>query len=65
MKYKSEAMEPVHEQAVALFKIGAITEERMCEYDEMCLKNPKAKKSSPVYSDDNTMDIKQVRPITA
>ena len=65
MKYISEASQVIHEQAVALFKIGAITEERMREYDEMCLKNPKEKKTSPVYSDDNTMDIKQVRPITA
>jgi len=46
MKYKSEALEAIHEQAVAMFKVGGIAEARLREYDEMCLKNPKAKKSS-------------------
>ena len=37
MKYKSEIFEVVHESAIEKFKIGAISEERMREYDEMCL----------------------------
>jgi len=37
MKYKSEIFEVIHESATEKFKIGAITEERMREYDEMCL----------------------------
>jgi len=37
MKYKSEIYEVVHENAIEKFKIGAISEARMREYDEMCL----------------------------
>ena len=37
MKYKSDILEVIHESAVARFKIGALSEARMREYDEMCL----------------------------
>jgi len=37
MKYKSEIYEVVHQDAVEMFKIGAISEERMREFDKMCL----------------------------
>ena len=37
MKYKSDILEMIHENASANFKIGAISEARMREYDEMCL----------------------------
>ena len=37
MKYKSEIYEVVHQDAVEMFKIGAISEERMIEFDKMCL----------------------------
>ena len=37
MKYKSEIYEVVHQDAVANFKIGAITKDEMCKFDEMCL----------------------------
>ena len=37
MKYKSDAYEAIHEDAMADFAIGAISKERMKEYDEMCL----------------------------
>ena len=39
MKYKSDILEMIHENATANFKIGAISEARMREYDEMCLNN--------------------------
>ena len=66
MKYKSEALEPIHEQAIAMFKIGAITEARMREYDEMCLKKPKTKKkASPVFTDDNSIESKHINHVTA
>jgi DNA-binding transcriptional regulator YiaG len=35
-KYYSEACEAIHEGAKDLYEIGAITGERMREYDEMC-----------------------------
>ncbi|MDR0290599.1 MAG: XRE family transcriptional regulator [Treponema sp.] len=37
MKYKSDAYEAIHEDAMAGFEVGAISEEKMKEYDEMCL----------------------------
>ena len=37
MKYKSDILETIHENATANFEIGAISEARMREYDEMCL----------------------------
>ena len=37
MKYKSEIYEVVHQDALANFEIGAISEARMKEYDEICL----------------------------
>ena len=36
-KYKSEIYEVVHQDAMANFEVGAISEARMKEYDEMCL----------------------------
>jgi len=43
MKYKSEIYEVVHQDAVEMFKIGAISEERMGEFDKMCfVKEPEA-----------------------
>jgi len=37
MKYKSGILEMIHENAKTNYEIGAISEARMCEYDEMCL----------------------------
>ena len=37
MKYKSNILEMIHENAMANYEIGAISEDRMREYDEMCL----------------------------
>ena len=37
MKYKSEIFEVIHQSAIEKFKIGAISESRMNEYNEMCL----------------------------
>ncbi|WP_461256795.1 hypothetical protein [Treponema sp. R80B11-R83G3] len=37
MKYKSDILEAIHENATANFEIGAISEAQMREYDEMCL----------------------------
>ena len=35
-KYRSEAMEPIYENALANFEIGAISEERFREYERAC-----------------------------
>jgi hypothetical protein len=37
MKYKSEICEVMYQDALADFEVGAISEARMREYDEMCL----------------------------
>ena len=37
MKYKSEICKVMHQDAMADFKVGAISEERMREYDRDCL----------------------------
>jgi putative transcriptional regulator len=36
MKYKSEIYEVVHQDATAMFEIGAISETEMRKFDEMC-----------------------------
>jgi putative transcriptional regulator len=46
MKYKSEIYEVVHQDAVEMFKIGAISEDRMREFDKMCL----VKESKATYT---------------
>ena len=45
MKYKSEILEVLHENAVEMYKIGGIIEASMREHDEMCLSNPKTEKN--------------------
>jgi len=35
-KFKSEIYEVLHEEAMANFEVGAISEARMKEYDDMC-----------------------------
>ena len=42
MKYKSEIFEVIHQDAMADFEVGAISEKEMRKYDKMCLvKEPK------------------------
>jgi len=42
MKYKSEIFEVIHQDAMADFDVGAISEKEMKEFDKMCLvKEPK------------------------
>jgi DNA-binding transcriptional regulator YiaG len=36
-KYKSELLEVIYEDALASFRVGAISEERLREYAEDCL----------------------------
>jgi len=46
MKYESEFLKIIHQDAIEMFRIGVITEARMREYDEMCLPNSKKEASS-------------------
>jgi DNA-binding transcriptional regulator YiaG len=36
-KYKSEIYEAIHQDAIADYEVGAISEAKMREYDKMCL----------------------------
>jgi len=48
MKYKSDIYETIHENAIANYEVGAISAERMLEYDEMCLvKEPETEYTVP------------------
>ena len=37
MKYESDILEMIHENAIANYKIGIFSEADMREYDELCL----------------------------
>jgi putative transcriptional regulator len=56
MKYKSEIYEVMHQDAMADFEVGAISEERMKEYDEMCL----VKEPEPAYEAEKPMVMEHV-----
>ena len=64
MKYESEILKVIHQDAKAMYKIGAITEARMREYDEACLASPKTKSKPPVY-DDNSVNVEHISHATA
>jgi DNA-binding transcriptional regulator YiaG len=61
MKYKSEVYEVVHQDAVAMYKVGAISEERMKEYDEMCL----VREGETSYETENAEPSVQMEHVTA
>ena len=37
MKYESDILETIHENALTEFRLGLISEAEMREYDELCL----------------------------
>jgi DNA-binding transcriptional regulator YiaG len=61
-KYKSEALMVIHQDATALHRIGAISAERLREFDGMCLTGtqetiPETTQKQPVvpaYAGSNT-----------
>jgi len=63
MKFKSGILEMIHENAAANYEIGAISETRMREYDEMCCE--KDLKSDYITSKtNNSMQIENLTPVT-
>ena len=55
----------IHENAIIDFKLGLISEAEMREYDEVCLANPKTEnKSSPIYPDDNSVNVERISHAT-
>ena len=61
MKYKSKILEMIHENASDNYEIGAISEARMHEYDEMCL----VKMPEPVYSTEQNETTEKFTHVTA
>jgi putative transcriptional regulator len=56
MKYKSEIFEVIHQDAIANFEVGAITEAKMKEFDKMCL----VKEPEPDYEAEKPMVLEHV-----
>jgi len=61
MIYKSEIYEAVHQDATAMFEIGAISEAKMREFDEMCL----VLETETAHQAENPLKMDQTNPITA
>jgi DNA-binding transcriptional regulator YiaG len=61
MEYKSEIYEVVHQDATAMFEIGAISEAKMREFDKMCL----VQKSETTNLTENSPKTDLITPITA
>jgi DNA-binding transcriptional regulator YiaG len=45
MKYKSDAYEALHEETIANFKVGAISESELREFEEICF----VQENEPTY----------------
>ena len=62
MKYESNILKTIHQNAITEFQLGLISEAEMREYDELCLANPKKEnKSSSAYANDNSVNIVRER----
>ena len=60
-KTDSEIMEAIHEEARALFEAGAIDENRMAEYDQVCFASKPNK--TPVAVNP-ALQAKRIPPVT-
>jgi DNA-binding transcriptional regulator YiaG len=49
MKYKSEIYEVLHQDAIADFKVGAISETELREFEEICF----VREGEPAYEAEN------------
>jgi len=56
-----DILETIHENATANFQIGAISEARMREYDEMCL----AEEAETAQKIENPGELKHIGLVTA
>ena len=61
MMYKSEINEVVHHDAAAMFEIGAISEAKMREFDEMCL----VQEPGSVCPEEGPLKVDRTTPATA
>ena len=56
MEYKSEIYEALHEETLALFKVGAISEAELQEFEQTCF----VKESDPVFETEKPSKIAHV-----
>jgi len=66
MKYESDILEMIHENAIIDFKLGIISEAEMREYDEVCL-TPEALQGNTAKSNisHETINIENSDLVTA
>ena len=66
MKYESDILEMIHENAMLDFKMGFISEARMREFDELCL-TPEALQNNTAQGNiaPETVNIEHADLITA
>ena len=66
MKYESDILEMIHENAIANYKIGIFSEADMREYDELCLPE-EALQDKTVHGDNahETVNIEHSDLVTA
>jgi DNA-binding transcriptional regulator YiaG len=58
MKYESDILEMIHENAIANFKIGILSEEDMRKYDKLCL--PEEALHDNTAQGDNTHETENI-----
>ena len=52
MKYKSDAYEALHEETIANFKVGAISEAELREFEKICF----VQEGESVYGDQQSVE---------
>jgi len=63
MKYKSDAYEALHEETIANFKVGAISEAELREFEKICF----VQEGEPVYGNQQSVEpsVQVMEHITA
>jgi len=66
LKYESDIAEMVHENAMIDFKLGFISEAKMCEFDKLCLTKKALKdKAAKGNNTHETVNIEHADLVTA
>jgi len=60
-KYKSEIYQVLHEEAMANFEVGAISEARLRESEKFCFVD----EPEPSYQTGHSGDVEHADPVTA
>jgi len=64
MKYESDILKTIHQNAITEFQLGLISEAEMREYDEACLSNIKTKNKSSSVNADNSVNVEHISQAT-